>query len=165
LNTCIFFKDGSVEIIYLLRDKSYLAGLYHVSGEGIKICQTCSNHRKSPHIFTIWQQLSLITFRQYKGKSYRMFMEWFGKSLLSYDVPQDICRIPHFTTLQKFTDRIAGTILSRIISSFIVILINIKRIFFGIDSSGFKSTGSSQYYIERAKLRRKWIKLSIGADV
>ena len=33
------------------------------------------------------------------------------------------------------------------------------------DSTGFKSTHSSQYYTERAKLRRKWIKLSIGADV
>ena len=52
------------------------------------------------------------------------------------------------------------------ISSFIVLpLINVKQIFFGIDSSGFKSTRSSQYYTERDKLRRKWIKLSIGADV
>jgi hypothetical protein len=52
------------------------------------------------------------------------------------------------------------------ISSFIVLpLINVKQIFFGIDSSGCKSTRSSQYYTERAKLRRKWIKLSIGDDV
>ena len=58
-------------------------------------------------------------------------------------------RIPHFTTLQKFTDRIAGTILERMISSFIVLLINVKQIFFGIDSSGFKSTRSSQYDTER----------------
>lgn len=76
-----------------------------------------------------------------------------------------ISRIPHFTTLQKFMDRIAGTILQGMISSFIA-LINVNHIFFGIDSSGFKSTHSSQYYTERAKLRKKkWIKLSIGADV
>jgi hypothetical protein len=77
-------------------------------------------------------------------------------------------RIPHFTTLQKFTDRIAGTILERMISSFIALpLINVNHIFFGIDSSGFKSTHSSQYYTERARPRKKkkWIKLSIGADV
>ncbi|HEY6884384.1 MAG TPA: transposase [Nitrososphaeraceae archaeon] len=35
-----------------------------------------------------------------------------------------------------------------------------------MDSSGFKSTHSSQYYdAERTRLRKKWIKLSIGADV
>ena len=52
------------------------------------------------------------------------------------------------------------------ISSFIALpLINAKQISVGIDSSGFKSTHSSQYYTERAKLRNKWIKLSIEADV
>ena len=78
-----------------------------------------------------------------------------------------ISRIPHFTTLQKFADRIAGTILQRMITYFIVLpLVNVKKIFFGIDSSGFKSTHSSRYYTERAKLRKKkWIKLSVGADV
>lgn len=76
-----------------------------------------------------------------------------------------ISKIPHFNTLQKFTDRITGTFLQRMISSFIVHLTNVKRIFFGIDSSGFKSSHSSQYYSERARLRKKWIKLSVGADV
>jgi len=77
-----------------------------------------------------------------------------------------ISRIPHFTTLQKFSDRIGGTILQGMITSFIA-LININHIFFGIDSSGFRSTHSSQYYTERAKLRKKkkWIKLSVGADM
>jgi hypothetical protein len=73
-----------------------------------------------------------------------------------------LSRIPHFTTLQKFTDRITGTILERIISSFIL-LTTIKRIFFGIDSSGFKPTHASEYYTEKSRLRKKWIKLSVGA--
>ena len=74
-----------------------------------------------------------------------------------------LSRIPHFTTLQKFTDRINNSLLEKIILSFIAIS-GTKHIFAGIDSTGFKSTRSSQYYTERAKLRRKWIKLSIGAD-
>jgi hypothetical protein len=41
----------------------------------------------------------------------------------------------------------------------------IKQIFFGIDSSGFKPTHASQYYTERSRLRKKWIKLSVGADM
>ena len=121
-------------------------------------------HRKSNHIFTVWQHLSLLTIRQYEGKSYRMFTEWLIEAHYLRMFLQ-ISRIPHFTTLQKFSDRIAGTILQAMISSFIALLINVNHIFFGIDSSGFKSTHSSQYYNERAKLRKKWIKLSVGADV
>jgi hypothetical protein len=41
----------------------------------------------------------------------------------------------------------------------------IKQIFFGIDSSGFKPTHASQYYTERSRLRKRWIKLSVGADM
>ena len=76
-----------------------------------------------------------------------------------------LSKIPHFTTLQKFAGRIAGTVVERIISSFIL-LAPVKHIFFGIDSSGFKPTNASHYYSERSKLRKKkWIKLSIGCDV
>jgi hypothetical protein len=121
-------------------------------------------HRKSNHIFTVWQHLSLLTIRQYEGKSYRMFTEWLVEAHY-LRMFLKISRIPHFTTLQKFMDRIAGTFLQRMISSFIIIIGKVNHIFFGIDSSGFKSTHSSQYYTERAKLRKKWIKLSIGADV
>jgi hypothetical protein len=55
--------------------------------------------------------------------------------------------------------------LERIISSFILLLTNIGKIFTGIDSTGFKITNASQYYAERTGLRRKYAKLSIGADV
>ncbi|HEY7572964.1 MAG TPA: hypothetical protein VH796_16515 [Nitrososphaeraceae archaeon] len=33
-------------------------------------------HRKSNHVFTMWQHLILLAIRQYEGKSYRMFTEW-----------------------------------------------------------------------------------------
>lgn len=120
-------------------------------------------HRKSNHIFTVWQHLVLLTIRQYEGKSYRMFTEWLVEAYY-LRMFLNLSRIPHFTTLQKFTDRITGTILERIISSFIL-LTTIKQIFFGIDSSGFKPSHASQYYTERSRLRKKWIiKLSVGDD-
>ena len=78
-----------------------------------------------------------------------------------------LSHVPHFTTLQKFTERISGTLLGKIISSFII-LTKIGQLFVGIDSSGFKATHASQYYAERVKLkrrRRKYIKLSLAADV
>ena len=77
-----------------------------------------------------------------------------------------LSHIPHYTTLQKFSSRINGTtLLEKIISSFILLLSNIKRLFVGIDSSGFKVTKASQYYTDRTKLRKKYVKLSLGADM
>jgi hypothetical protein len=111
----------------------------------------------------MWQDLILLTIRQYEGKSYRMFVEWLVEAhyLRLY---LQLSRIPHFTTLQKFTDRINNSLLEKIISSFIVIS-GTKHIFVGIDSTGFKITRASQYYAERTATRRKYAKLSIGADV
>jgi hypothetical protein len=124
-------------------------------------------HRKSNHIFTVWQHMVLLVIRQYEGKSsYRLFSEWLVEVYYLRMFLQ-LSHIPHFTTLQKFTERVNGTMLERIISSFIV-LTNIRQIFVGIDSSGFKATHASQYYAERAKLKRrrtKYIKVSLGADV
>jgi len=92
-----------------------------------------------------------------------LFVDWLFEA---YDLRSflGLSHIPHFTTLQKFTEGINNTFLGRIISYFIVISGTI-HIFAGIDSTRFKSTHSSQYYTERAKLRRKWIKLYIGANV
>ncbi|HET8686424.1 MAG TPA: IS5 family transposase [Methanosarcina sp.] len=121
-------------------------------------------HRKSNHIFTVWQHMVLLVIRQYEAKSYRLFVDWLVEAYYLRMVLQ-LSHIPHFTTLQKFAERISGTILGKIISSFII-LAKIGQLFVGIDSSGFKATHASQYYTERAKLRRrKYIKLSLTADV
>jgi Transposase DDE domain len=108
----------------------------------------------------------LLVIRQYEGKSYRLFSEWLVEAYYLRTFLQ-LSHIPHFTTLQKFTERVNGIMLERIISSFIV-LTNIRQIFVGIDSTGFKATHASQYYTERAELRgrrTKYIKVSLGADV
>ena len=49
-------------------------------------------HRKSNHIFTVWQHLILLTIRRYDGKSYRQYVYRMAgsRSLLSQDVPQAI---------------------------------------------------------------------------
>lgn len=122
-------------------------------------------HKKSNHIFTIWQHIVLLVLRQYEGKSYRMFVEWLIEAYYLMTSIQ-LSHIPHYTTLQKFSSRINGTLLEKIISSFILLLTNIRKIFTGIDSTGFKITHASQYYYtERTQTRRKYAKLSIGADV
>ena len=114
-------------------------------------------------IFTVWQHMVLLVIRQYQGKSYRMFSEWLVEAYYLRTFLQ-LSHMPHFTTLQKFTERISGTLRGKIISSFII-LTKIGQLFVGIHSSGFKATHASQYYTERVKLRRKYIKLSLAVDV
>jgi hypothetical protein len=55
--------------------------------------------------------------------------------------------------------------LAKIISSFILSLTYINRLFIGIDSSGFKVTKASHYYTDKAKLCNKYLKLSLSADL
>ena len=93
-----------------------------------------------------------------------MFVEWLVEAYYLRMFLQ-LSHIPHYTTLQKFSCRINGTLLEKIISSFILLISNIRRIFAGIDSTGFKITHASQYYTEGTGMRRKYAKLSIGADV
>ncbi|MGA9843842.1 MAG: hypothetical protein WBQ25_16170 [Nitrososphaeraceae archaeon] len=80
-----------------------------------------------------------------------------------------LSHIPRYITLQKFAARINGTLLERIISSFILSLLSsIKKIFTGIDPTGFKKDNSCftvLYSTNRIEERRKYAKLSIGADV
>jgi hypothetical protein len=98
----------------------------------------------------------LLVIRQYEAKSYRLFVDWLVEAYYLRMVLQ-LSHIPHFTTLQKFAERISGTLL---------VLTKIGQLFVGIDSSGFKATHASQYYVDRVKLRRrKYIKLSLAADV
>ena len=107
-------------------------------------------HRKSNHVFSLWQHIVLLTVRQYEGKSYRLFVEWLVEAYYLRMFLQ-LSHIPHYTTLQKFSSRINGTLL-KILSSFILLLTNIRKIFTGIDSTGFKITHASQYYTERHSL-------------
>ncbi len=120
-------------------------------------------HRKSNHIYTVWQHLILLALRQYEGKSYRRFVEWLHEAYYLRAYLQ-LDSVPHYTTLQKFAARVNGTLLYRIVSSFIL-LTKIRKLFVGIDASGFRSSNASSYYTDRACVRKKYIKLSIGAEL
>ena len=101
------------------------------------------------------EHMVLLTVRQYEGKSYRMFAEWLVEAYYLRMFLQ-LSHIPHYTTLQKFSSRINGTLLERIISSFVLLIGSIRRrLFIGIDSTGFKITHASQYYTERTGLRKE----------
>ena len=95
-----------------------------------------------------------------------MFVEWLLEAYYLRMFMQ-LSHIPHYTTLQKFAARVSGTMLEKIISSFVVLLSNIRRLFIGIiDSSGFKLSNASQYYTDKVNLhKKKYLKLSTGVEV
>jgi len=120
-------------------------------------------HKTSNHVYTVWQHLILLALRQYESKSYRMFTS-FLEECFGICKCLGLSKIPHYTTLQKSAARLDIAMLQKILESFVIHL-RIKKIFAGIDSTGFGHGQSSYYYTKRAKLRRKFVKLSICADM
>ena len=103
----------------------------------------------------------------YEGKSYRMFVDWLVEAYYLRLFLQ-LSRIPHFTTLQKFADRISIVhCLERnfLHSSYLQVLdTHICRYRFNWIQGDIWIIRI--LYTERSKLRRrKYTKLSIGADL
>jgi hypothetical protein len=120
-------------------------------------------HRKSNHVFTVWQHLILLVLRQYECKSYRRFVEFLQEAFGVREL-LGLSKIPHYTTIQKAAARLTHGILIRILESF-VLQSRIRKMFAGIDSTGLPHGQASYYYTKRAKLRRKFVKVSICADM
>ena len=120
-------------------------------------------HKRSNHVFTVWQHLVLLVLRQYEAKSYRRFVDFLHECI---GVQQflGLSRIPHYTTLQKAATRLSHAVLQKMLESF-VMHAKIKKMFAGIDSTGLSHGQSSYYYTKRAKLRKKFVKISICADM
>jgi hypothetical protein len=96
-----------------------------------------------------------------KVKSYRMFTEWLVEAYYLRLFLQ-LHKIPHYTTLQKFTDRIKTMMLGKIIISSFILFTGTRHIFTGIDATGFKITHMHQNIIpigqkyERNMLNCQW---------
>ncbi|MDE1863792.1 MAG: transposase, partial [Thaumarchaeota archaeon] len=75
-----------------------------------------------------------------------------------------LSKIPHYTTLQKAAARLTHGILLKMLESF-VMYCRIRKIFAGVDSTGLSHGQASYYYTKRLKLRRKFVKISICADM
>lgn len=120
-------------------------------------------HRKSNHMYTVWQHLILLTLRQYESKSYRRFVEFLQEAFGVVEY-LGLSTIPHYTTLQKAAARLSHGILLKMLESF-VMYARIRKIFAGIDSTGLSHGQASYYYTKRLKLRRKFVKISICADM
>jgi len=120
-------------------------------------------HKRSNHVYTVWQHLILLALRQYESKSYRRFIDFLDECI---GVQQylGLSKIPHYTTLQKAAVRLDIAMLQKILESFVMSM-KIKNAFAGIDATGFGHTQASYYYTKRIKLRRKFVKMSAISDM
>jgi len=108
----------------------------------------------------------LLVIRQYEAKSYRLFVDWLVEAYY-LRIVLHLSYTPHYTTLQKFMERITGTILERIISSFIIVT-KIGQLFVGIDRFIWVQSNSCftvLYRKNKTYEKKKIHQLSLTADV
>lgn len=104
--------------------------------------------------FTNYQHLFLLVAKEHSKQTYREFIE----SLYDSKLPQYISlkKIPHFTTLQKFAQRLKAILLDKLI--FLTQhLFKERGTFFGVDSTGMELDHASHHYCKRIR-REKPVK-------
>ncbi|HLC22413.1 MAG TPA: IS5 family transposase [Candidatus Nanoarchaeia archaeon] len=115
--------------------------------------------------FNNHQLFKLIVLKSYFGKDYRRFIEFLEVS----EIPKliGLKRIPHFTTLQKFSARQKIQELEQLIlESCSLAKKKCKNV--GIDATGMSLDFASKHYaqrIEKPILRRDFLKLNMFMDL
>ncbi|MDE1861487.1 MAG: IS5 family transposase [Thaumarchaeota archaeon] len=120
-------------------------------------------HKSSNHVYSVWQHLVLLTLRQYERKSYRRFVEFLEEAFGVVGF-LGLSRIPHYTTLQKAAARLRHGMLLKILESFLAYC-QVSRMLAGMDATGLSHGQASYYYTKKFKLRRKFVKITICADL
>ena len=112
------------------------------------------------------QLLALLVFKEYLGARYREIIE-LVEVMDAIQTRLGITRIPHFTTLCKFSSRISSSILTEVQKQATNFSYqNSGRVStIAIDSTGFPTEYFSYYYSMRTeKTRRDFIKISLAVD-
>jgi transposase len=116
-------------------------------------------------MFNNQQHLFLLIAKEHSKYGYRMFVE----SLYDSKIPQYIGlkKIPHFTTLQKFAQRLEAKIVSKLI--FLTQhLFKERGTFFGADSTGMELDHASAHYckrIDRERPIKGFVNLNMISDL
>jgi hypothetical protein len=109
--------------------------------------------RFSRHDFTQPQLTALSCLKTRLGRRYRDFVE--ELELMPGVVEElDLEKVPHFTTLQKFLQRL-GTAFFDVILSETVLLFDIGRSWLALDGTGHSCSHASMYYARKLKKQKK----------
>lgn len=126
--------------------------------------------KHDPRKYGVWAHAILLALKELEEKTYRFIVDMVA------EMPQilallGISQAPHWTTLHKAAQRFRGSLIERLVESF-VRRTKSERIRAGIDSTGLQPTRASAYYttiLKKDKKKRrkikKHIKLSTVVDL
>ena len=124
---------------------------------------SCKYSKKT---YTQHQLLVLLLLKEDLGLDYRSFVDLLAVMDTIREILQ-LDRIPHYTTLHKFMQRILSLWLTILQKK--ILLATYQRgdviTVTALDSSGFPSAYASSYYSERTgKTRKRFLKVSLAVD-
>ena len=93
----------------------------------------------------------LCVYKEKLNLSYRRFVEVCNENNLQRML--SIKKIPHFTTIQKFVQRMNKSLFEKLVRACRKLL-NLKNVVGAIDGTGFSNTNPSQYYQNRINAER-----------
>lgn len=126
--------------------------------------------KHDPKKYGVWAHATLLAWKQLENKTYRFVVDMVA------EMPRilgllEIGQAPHWTTLHKAAKRLRGSLVERLVASFVQSTKS-QRIRAGIDSTGLQPTRASAYYTtilkrdkKKRKKIRKHIKLSTVVDL
>lgn len=117
----------------------------------IELCKRSGIQRYSSKfsnkIYTNYQLIVLLSFKQYERKGYERFIADLPDKLPLIEY-LDLDSLPHYTALQKFAKRIKESILHLVLAMSLA-RTGIKKVIGGMDGTGNKPHRASTYYIRR----------------
>ena len=122
-------------------------------------------HPKSPHHYTFPQLAACVLLTFYLDLSYRDMEDW----LLASDQVREVLelqKVPDHTTLWRTFNRLTLSRIRRMLRE-LLNLLGVKENIISVDSTGFRLSQASAYYITRkGKTYREWIKgaYAVGAS-
>ena len=103
------------------------------------------------HLYTDHQHVVLLALRQHFRKSYRDFCEEIEVRTLILD-ELGLKKVPHWTTLHKFSRRANTRRLERLLLGFLEEA-RLRVLHLAVDSTGFSPTSACTYYVRTLKRR------------
>ena len=101
--------------------------------------------------FTLWQHIAILVLFQRISKSYREYVvDWLPVSTAIVEALGLKKKLPHYTTLEKFSLRVSSALLEKVMGGFLF-LVRCRKRDLGTDSTGMACSHVSTYYALRIK--------------